>query len=326
MEDLSEKFGSLRCLIIGDVMVDAYLWGKVDRISPEVPVPVFEVKTRENRLGGAANVALNVKSLGAEPFLVGVVGADVKGEIFQQLLKESAISEQAIVVDHKRPTTSKTRIISGSHHMLRVDEEYHGFISPEVEATVFEQVEKVLTQGVDVAIFEDYDKGLLSPQFIQRLVQVCKQYKVPTCVDPKKNNFSAYKGVSVFKPNFKEFLEGVKLEVQKDDFDQIGRIAKTFLKENNIQSMLITLSEQGMLLVDDKETTRVPAMIRNIADVSGAGDTVISTYALALAAGFSANERLVLANLAGGLVCEEVGVVPVAIEKLQEEFQRKSKG
>lgn len=317
-----KKIKSLRCLIIGDVMVDAYIWGAVNRISPEAPVPVFEVKKRENRLGGAANVALNVQSLGATPILCGVIGEDDKGKVFQQLLSENDLVSSALVIDKSRVTTCKTRIISASHHLLRVDEEELSIVSESVQKQVFLSVQKEIDKGIDVIIFEDYDKGLLTDDLIRNIVTVANKKGIPTCVDPKKNNFYAYKGVSLFKPNFKEFIEGLNVQLLKNDFKNIGIQAKLFLKNSGINSLLITLSEHGMLMVDDEEEFHVKALVRNIADVSGAGDTVISTAALALAAGFSKKQVVQLANLAGGLVCEEIGVVPVQIDKLKSEFSR----
>lgn len=304
-------------------MVDAYLWGVVNRISPEAPVPVFEVKKRENRLGGAANVALNIQSLGATPILCGVVGNDAKGEVLKELLQAAELSDQAVAVEDGRPTTSKTRIISGSHHLLRVDEEQSSTINTDTEKALLAKVKHEIETGVHVIIFEDYDKGLLSENLIKHIVDLANAKGIITCVDPKKNNFRSYRNVTLFKPNFKEFVEGLKEEVNKEDFDKITLLARTFLSDYNINEMLITLSEKGMMLISRDDKLHTPAVVRNISDVSGAGDTVISTFALAMAAGVSKREQIEIANLAGGLVCEEVGVVPVNKTKLQQEYLRR---
>lgn len=316
-----EEFNHLRCLIIGDVMVDAYIWGAVNRISPEAPVPVFEVEKRENRLGGAANVALNLQALGAIPVLCGVVGDDMKAKVFEELLEKRNLSTEGLIRDPSRSTTSKTRIISSSHHMLRVDEEELAPISEKAQREILSCVKEQIEKGIHVIVFEDYDKGVLSEPLIQEILSLAKEKGIPTCVDPKKNNFNAYRGASLFKPNFKELTEGLKTDLEKDDFDGIIALGKQFLNQQNIDQLLITLSEHGMILVND-DPYHVKAIHRKISDVSGAGDTVISTAALALAAGFDRKTLTVLANLSGGIVCEKVGVVPIDKQTLVSEYNR----
>lgn len=322
IQELFDGFKQMNCLIVGDVMVDAYIWGNVNRISPEAPVPVFEVNKRENRLGGAANVALNIQALGASPILCGVIGKDGKGDVFKSLLKDLKLSAVGIVTDPKRATTSKTRIISSSHHLLRVDEEEVSTISEKTQGVLFEKLKGIIEgkQKIDVIIFEDYDKGVLSPSLIQKITSLANKNGIPCCVDPKKNNFSSYQGSTLFKPNFKEFISGIKQEISKKDFKQLEIEGIKFLKKNKIKYLLLTLSELGMMLISEKESIRVPAQLRNIADVSGAGDTVVSVAALSLAAKISNKDLITLANLSGGLVCEQVGVVPVDKLKLQAEF------
>ena len=320
INNLFKSFNELKCLIIGDVMVDSYIWGNVNRISPEAPVPIFEVKKRENRLGGAANVALNIQALGATPILCGVIGKDSKGEVFSTLLKDLKLSDEGLVKDSGRFTTSKTRIISASHHLLRVDEEETKNISNNTQEKLWQKIQNLMSQKIDVVIFEDYDKGVLSESLIQKTIALANNKGIPTCVDPKKNNFNFYSGASLFKPNFKEFTTGLKEEINKSDFEAVVKLAQNFIQKNNLQNLLITLSELGMILVNSKNHFHVPAHLRNIADVSGAGDTVISTAALALACGIKQNEIVLLANLAGGLVCEQVGVVPIDKNKLEQEF------
>lgn len=323
IDALFESFASVNCLIIGDVMVDAYLWGNVNRISPEAPVPVFEVKKRENRLGGAANVALNIKALGANPILCGVVGNDVKGELFKELVENEGMSSVGLIIDNSRPTISKTRIISGSQHILRVDEEELANINTDIEEKFLANVLQIIqSTKIDVIIFEDYDKGLLNRNMIQTIVKLAKQNNIVTCVDPKKNNFNDYDGVDLFKPNFKEFVVGLKSDIKKSELDQLQKLAHAFGESKSISNIMITLSELGVFFNSKEDYYHVPAQIRNISDVSGAGDTVISIASLALSKGVSAKNIALLSNLSGGLVCEEVGVVPINKTKLVTEFKK----
>lgn len=321
---LFESFNDLKVLIVGDVMVDAYIWGNVNRISPEAPVPVFEAKKRENRLGGAANVALNVQSLGATPILCGIIGNDIKGKVFKEVLADQALTDQGIIISNERLTTCKTRIISSSHHMLRVDEEVLEAISKTDAEELIKRVKTLVVQEkVDVVIFEDYDKGLLNENIIQEIVDYLNSNNIPSCVDPKKDNFNAYKNTTLFKPNFKEFTVGLKEDIKKGDIDTLMQHAAIFSVNHNIENVMITLSEHGVMLFNEDIKAHIPAEIRNISDVSGAGDTVISTAALALARNIKGKELITLANLAGGLVCEEVGVVPINKERLRLEFTKR---
>ena len=217
VNEIFDGFNNLNCLIIGDVMVDAYIWGNVNRISPEAPVPVFEAKKRENRLGGAANVALNIQALGATPILCGIIGNDVKGKVFNEVLENQHLSTEGIIQSDERLTTCKTRIISSSHHMLRVDEEVLEPISELDSEDLINRVKNIIsTKKIDVVIFEDYDKGLLNANNIQAIVHLLNEKKIPSCVDPKKDNFQNYQGTTLFKPNFKEFTSGLKEDIKKD--------------------------------------------------------------------------------------------------------------
>jgi len=310
-----ESFNNQTVLIVGDSMVDAYLWGHVSRISPEAPVPVVSISKRENRLGGAANVALNIVALGANPILCGVIGNDSKGESFLELLKESNLSAEGMVIDKTRKTTSKTRIISSAHHLLRVDEETTEYLDSTSENAFLEKIYSLLnSKKIDVIILEDYNKGVLTEKVISETIAIAKAKNIPVTVDPKKSNFFQYKGATMFKPNLKEFVEGTKIDWEVFNLDTLKDKAKEFKAELNIDKLLITLSEKGALICGEKEI-HVPAEIRNIADVSGAGDTVIAVASLALSSGLSDEEIVRISNLAGGLVCEKVGVVPV--DKLQ---------
>jgi len=325
VNEIFDGFNNLNCLIIGDVMVDAYIWGNVNRISPEAPVPVFEAKKRENRLGGAANVALNIQALGATPILCGIIGNDVKGKVFNEVLENQDLSAEGIIQSDERLTTCKTRIISSSHHMLRVDEEVLEPISELDSKDLINRVKYIIsTKKIDVAIFEDYDKGLLNADNIQAIVHLLNEKKIPSCVDPKKDNFQNYQGTTLFKPNFKEFTSGLKEDIEKGDIKSLMEHAENFSKSNNIENVMVTLSEHGVMLYNPKIQSHIPAEIRNISDVSGAGDTVISTAALAFSQGVRGKELVTLSNLAGGLVCEEVGVVPINKERLKTEFLKRT--
>ena len=325
VNEIFDGFNNLNCLIIGDVMVDAYIWGNVNRISPEAPVPVFEAKKRENRLGGAANVALNIQALGATPILCGIIGNDVKGKVFNEVLENQDLSAEGIIQSDERLTTCKTRIISSSHHMLRVDEEVLEPISELDSKDLINRVKNIIsTKKIDVVIFEDYDKGLLNADNIQAIVHLLNEKNIPSCVDPKKDNFQNYQGTTLFKPNFKEFTSGLKEDIEKGDIKSLMEHAEKFSKSNNIENVMVTLSEHGVMLYNPKIQSHIPAEIRNISDVSGAGDTVISTAALAFSQGVRGKELVTLSNLAGGLVCEEVGVVPINKERLKTEFLKRT--
>lgn len=323
-----EAFNQLSVLVIGDVMIDAYLWGKVDRISPEAPVPVVALKKRESRLGGAANVALNVQSLGAIPYLVSVVGADVRGKEFVELMKEQGLPDDGIVTCPMRPTTTKFRIIGNNFQMLRVDEETDLSIDENYEKILLERILSLIkARKADAIIFEDYDKGVITPGLIEAVVNIAKEHGIPVTVDPKKRNFMAYKGVSMFKPNLKELKEGLKVDAELSNPEELKSLVREFQVNQDVEMVLATLSEKGIFVSrresqDNYQTASFPAHVRNISDVSGAGDTVISVASLCLALGVEDAMLAQLANLAGGLVCEYVGVVPVNKQELFQEALR----
>lgn len=322
IDQIFSSFSNQNILAIGDVMVDAYLFGAVHRISPEAPVPVVSVTGRENRLGGAANVALNLRSLGVRPILCSVVGDDEKGRIFGELMQEAGLTAEGIIASPDRKTTCKTRIIAGTQHTLRVDDELCAPVSTELETALIARVAEIAGRTkIDAIIFEDYDKGSLTPRIIAEIIGIAKQKGIPTLVDPKKRNFDHYAGVTLFKPNFKELMEGLKLEMEKTDFDAIASACKTFQQTHSIRYMLVTLSEMGVLISAQDGYHRMKAKIRQISDVSGAGDTVISVAAACLAAGIAPQDIANIANIAGGLVCEQPGVVPIDKELLLSEIK-----
>lgn len=322
-EQLFESFSRTKALIIGDVMIDSYMWAKVQRISPEAPIPIAAVFDKENRMGGAANVAINVQSLGAEPIMCSIIGPDKYGDDFMALMKKRGMKPEGIMRSTERQTTVKTRIISGSQHLLRVDEEQTENLSPQVEERFIKRIKEIMdVEMPSVVIFEDYDKGVITPELIRAIIKECKLQNIPVAVDPKKRNFSYYQKVELFKPNFKELCDGLKTEIAKTDMDSLQRLAGQIIIEYGIENVLITLAEAGVFISDRKEYHHIPAHVRDIADVSGAGDTVIATASLCMAAGLSNRDIACIANMAGGLVCEKTGVVPVNKEKLFEALKR----
>ncbi|MEM6766615.1 MAG: D-glycero-beta-D-manno-heptose-7-phosphate kinase [Bacteroidota bacterium] len=312
----------LNILVIGDLMVDRYLWGAVERISPEAPVPVVDISKEENRLGGAANVALNIQAIGARPVLCGVVGVDKDGEILRELAENSHFQTDLIFPSTERRTTVKVRVIGNQQQVLRVDKEDRYPLSQvEKEFILPKLLERI--SDFDAIIFEDYDKSMLGAELIQKVIAEAQRYSVPTLVDPKFKQFWDYAGVTVFKPNMKELNEGLGLRLHKQDMEGITSAIKQLREQMPHHQTLITLSENGMLLVDENfKAHHFPAHYRNITDVSGAGDTVIGVTATAMAAGMPLPQAVAMANLAGGLVCEEVGVVPVNRVKLMEEVMK----
>ena len=323
LDKLFDSFNGMNVLIIGDVMVDAYLWGKVERISPEAPVPIVAVQRKENRLGGAANVAINIQSMGAKPILCSVIGSDSNARLFIELMQQLEMTSDGLIQSPDRPTTVKTRIIGNNHQMLRVDEERTAEINISERKQLSQRIQHFLDQGkIDVIIFEDYDKGVINKSLIDQVVKWAKANKTPVTVDPKKRNFNFYKNVSLFKPNLKELREGMKLDLDKDKPEELVAVVGKLSEDHAIEQVLLTLSENGVLIGNKKEAHHIPAHYRNITDVSGAGDTVISVASLCLAAGASPALIAALSNLAGGLVCEKTGVVSIDKNELLQEAKK----
>lgn len=320
VSDLFEAFSRLKILVIGDVMVDSYVFGKVSRISPEAPVPVVLTERKEKRLGGAANVALNVQALGATPIPCAIVGDDLDGEFFLSRLEEKGIPSKGVVTSKERDTTVKERILSGAHQMLRVDTETDKHLSPIEQKSLLHHIKNLLPE-CDVVIFEDYDKGVINPTIIAETISEATRLGIPTVVDPKKRNFMDYKGATLFKPNLKELREGLGIEVDAKNMDSIRSAVAQLQTKLEAKMVMVTLSEHGVFIKDNGDTHLIPAHIRQISDVSGAGDTVISVMACAMAVGLSPQKAAAIANLAGGLVCEYVGVVPINRENLMEEIE-----
>jgi rfaE bifunctional protein kinase chain/domain len=320
IDQLFSGFSDIKIGVIGDVMLDAYMWGHVDRISPEAPVPVVALDKKENRLGGAANVALNARSLGSQVFMLTVLGQDDAAHEMLSLLQQHQISVNYIVKDTNRVTTTKTRIISRNQQMLRLDDEITDDLHIELEDLFIEKVESfIITERPQVLIFEDYNKGVLTSKVISAVIEICKAHDVVMTVDPKKKNFFSYQGVHVFKPNLKEVKEALHTSLEIIDQVHLQRIHALLKDKLSHQVSFITLSENGVFYHDLQQSAMIPTHVRSIADVSGAGDTVIATASLVYALTKDADLMARIANIAGGLVCEEVGTVSINRDRLLEE-------
>lgn len=316
LQRIFEQFQHMRVLVIGDVMTDSYVFGRVDRISPEAPVPVVTVNRRESRPGGAANVAINVKALGASAVLAGVIGFDQAGDEFLELVKQEGIGVEGIIRAN-RPTTVKTRIIGNQHQLIRMDEESDAPLETDTANKLKQNLLKLIRDvKFDAVIFEDYDKGMLDSELISSIVSLCKELAIPVSADPKKRNFLHYQNVDLFKPNLKELREGLKTDVDPSSRNSLLEADRLLRSKLNHRLSLITLSEYGLIITAEDESCQIPAEEIQIADVSGAGDTVISAATLCLAAGADLKSIAQISNLAGASVCERVGVVPVDVTYL----------
>lgn len=301
-------------------MLDSYLWGKVDRISPEAPVPVITLEKKEARIGGAGNVALNLASLGAQVSMLSVMGADEDGRQLKGLLEANSIKTDFLLESSKRITTNKTRIISRNQQMMRVDNEITADLGYEDENRLILAVQHFIAQEKpDVIILEDYNKGVLTETVIRKVIDLCKHHHIITAVDPKRKNFFAYTGVNIFKPNLKEVREALNILSAKADMESLQKIHEQLQHQLQHQISFITLSEKGVFYRDSNDSKIIPSHLRNIADVSGAGDTVIATAALVFATTGNTRMMAEISNIAGGLVCEEVGTAAINKDRLLQE-------
>jgi rfaE bifunctional protein kinase chain/domain len=304
--------------VVGDLMVDRYFWGKVSRISPEAPVPIVDIEREFSQLGGAANVGNNIKFLGGEPFLIGVIGDDNTGTLLLELLKSTGFSVDGIVVDPSRPTTIKTRVIADNQHVVRTDRESREEINGAIEKKIIKIIKEKISE-FDGIILEDYNKGVLKRGVIHKAISVANDIGIPVNVDPKFDNFFEYKKATVFKPNQREVE--IKLGFQFTDDVKLIEAGKILLEKIECENILITRGEKGMTLFKNNgEYINVPTRAKVIHDVSGAGDTVIATLTAVLVAGGDVEEAATIANYAAGIVCGEVGVVPIELKKLREVF------
>lgn len=309
LQELAACMNGRRIAVVGDLMLDRYIWGSVTRISPEAPVPVIDMETEQARLGGAANVAKNIQSLGGEPLLVGVIGADNSGKQLFEIIRECKFPADGIVIDGTRPTTVKTRVIAHNQHVVRIDREVRTDISHILQTKILDAL-RTSIDSIDGIIIEDYNKGVVVPNLIRQIIQLANEHGKAITVDPKFNNFYEYRNVTVFKPNRNEAEEvmGIRLKEEKD----ITAAGRALLEKLGARYVLLTLGEKGMVLFEhDGGVTHVPTRATNVQDVSGAGDTVIATLTMALAGGAAIREASTLANYAGGIVCGYVGIVPI---------------
>lgn len=319
-DKLFTSFSTIKVGVVGDVMLDTYWWGHVERISPEAPVPVVALDKRELRIGGAGNVALNLVSLGASTSIFSVIGEDDAGKELDALMAASGIDTSFIICSHSRKTTNKTRIICRNQQMMRLDSENTNDLNTEAEEALLERVKDYIVNEKPAAIIlEDYNKGVLTENVITAIVALCKEHGVITTVDPKKKNFFTYKGVDVFKPNLKEVKEGLNVLVDEVNEITLQHIHQQLQLQLQHAVSFITLSEKGVFYSNDKQGHIIPSHIRSIADVSGAGDTVIAVASLTYAATKDVHLMAAVANIAGGLVCEEVGTVAIKKDRLLKE-------
>jgi rfaE bifunctional protein kinase chain/domain len=313
-------FGQLRAGVIGDVMLDTYLWGRVERISPEAPVPVVALDRREQRIGGAGNVALNLASLGARVSSFSVIGKDGDGEALELLLAEQGIDTSGHLKSTSRITTNKARVIGRNQQMMRLDSETTHDLTPVEEEELLRRVRGYIErEKPQVIIFEDYNKGVLTDRVIRDAVALCRERGVITAVDPKRRNFFSYEGITIFKPNLKEVREGLHIGLEEVDLTALEVVHAELAGRLKHEISLITLSEKGVFFCDGRKADIFPSHVRSIADVSGAGDTVIAVASLVYAATRDAAMMAEVANIAGGLVCEEVGTVAISRERLLAE-------
>lgn len=313
LDSLLEGARGLKVAVVGDLMLDRYLWGRVTRISPEAPVPVVNVDRTSHCLGGSANVVGNLRSLGAEPIPVGVTGQDGEGETLCRLFAEAGVETRGILVDPDRPTTVKTRVIAHDQHVVRVDSEHTGPLSPALADALVELVEGL--EHLDALVFQDYDKGVLGAAVIERLRGHCRRRGILTAVDPKFRHFHVYGAVDLFKPNEKELCEA--LGAAPVDDRELDRLAEGFRRQAGIGELVLTRGGKGMVSYREGAIVRTPALSRTIVDVSGAGDTVIAALVLARLQGVDAAEAGAFASLCAAVACSEVGAVPVGPEALR---------
>lgn len=318
LNNILKEFKNKNILVLGDIMLDHYIWGKVDRISPEAPVPVLDVQKEEYRLGGAANVALNLKALGADAILCGVIGNDIPGGRIIDLLCKKDLTPGGIVINSKRATTLKTRIGASTQQIVRIDYENRLEISSNLEKQVMKKLNKLIIDA-DAIIIEDYNKGLLTETLIDYAIKLAHDSHIPVAVDPKQKNFFNYKNADVFKPNYSEMQKNLGLIFESEtEFDKQAWLLKSKIKCKNL---VITRGEKGLYIFSqDNKVHHIPTFAREVYDVSGAGDTVISTLTLALCAGCDIETAAVIANHAAGVVCGKMGTATATIKEIRQSY------
>ncbi len=327
IQSIFNHFAQLNVIVIGDVMLDDYVVGSASRLSPEAPVPVVDIEQRYVRLGGAANVALNLKALGANPILCSVIGQAEKDRLFLKTLQETCLPIMGIVQSGERKITVKHRVLANNVQLLRLDDEQRNDLSIEDRTILTNKITQIIDNyHIDAILFEDYDKGVIGSELIDDIVKIAESNQIPITVDPKKKNFQHYHHSAIFKPNLKELKEGLGKSVLLENINdvQFKSEMELFMTKNQHQMLLLTLSENGVMLVkkdvNGLHIEQIPAHRRHIADVSGAGDTVLSVATLCLAANMNSKEVAEWANLAGGIVCEYAGVVAIDRDRFYKEL------
>ena len=313
-QHIISRFKGKNIIIVGDIMLDVYYWGDVHRISPEAPVPIVHITNENVRIGGAGNVATNLFGLSAKPLLIGVLGEDENGNTLLKQLKDKLISTEGIIPIKDRTTTVKSRVIAKNQQMIRFDQESTTLVPKFVEETVISIFNKHITKANGI-ILSDYSKGILTPGIISEIIRISRQHNIPVYVDPKSNDFTYFKSVHMIKPNLYEFQSVVGEWKSEKKFDILGKKLRERL---DADILLVTLGAEGSNLFTKNHQQRIPTKALHVHDVSGAGDTVISTFALAELSGATSEESAILANYAAGLVCEEVGVVPITLDSLTQ--------
>ncbi|MDR1474075.1 MAG: D-glycero-beta-D-manno-heptose-7-phosphate kinase [Endomicrobium sp.] len=314
---LISLFKKQTILVVGDTMVDKFIWGKVKRISPEAPVPVVEVNKETEVLGGAANVASNITALDARAFIVSAIGEDTTGKTLIEMLSEKNISSEYLVCSLHRPTIIKTRIIAASQQVVRVDKEIRGTFEKSTELKIIKNIENAMPK-VNAVIISDYGKGVIGPSVLKKTISLARKYKIPVTVDPKTDHFKKYKKITTMTPNEKEAIEGMEAKNIKTDEDIEG-LGKKILKTLNSESVVITRGEKGMTLIEpNNKITNIPTRAKEVYDVTGAGDTVISTMTLALAAKADLLSAAEIANFAAGIVVGKIGTATTNAKELEQ--------
>lgn len=320
LRELIQRFAKVKILVIGDFMLDEFVWGSVERISPEAPVPVVNVQRESFVPGGALNVANNVRTLGGCVIPCGVVGRDLRGRMLVRVMRGEGIDTRGVIYDDSRPTTLKTRVVAHSQQVVRFDRED----TRDIDACYIRQVSDFATKvmpTVDVIVIEDYGKGVINPPLLKSVLKLAKGLRKPIVVDPKEKHFSYYRGVTVITPNRAEAVSALGLTTngRVPEMDELGQ---ALLKRLSVEAVLITIGEQGMILFERSgQITRIPTAAHEVYDVSGAGDTVAAVFAMALAAGASKQEAAMLANKAAGIVVGKLGTATVSREELEASLE-----
>jgi D-beta-D-heptose 7-phosphate kinase/D-beta-D-heptose 1-phosphate adenosyltransferase len=315
---LTQKKPSI--LVIGDLMVDHYIWGSATRLSPEAPVPIVNVKNESTTLGGAGNVVQNLVALGANVTIAGVIGDDSPGIQLIEILKEEGVKTNTIIKDKIRPTTVKTRVLVGSHQLVRVDREITDSVSKELEDELINKLSDCI-DSADIVVFSDYNKGLFSPVLTQRLIKIANDHQKKVIVDPKGLNYDKYKGAYIIKPNRKELAEAAKTE-KITNIEDLQNAAKTIFLQTGTTYLIVTLSEEGMAIITAQSSKLLPVKATEVFDVTGAGDTVIATIAYFIAAGLSVDEACELANHAAAIVIRHIGSATTTIDEIIKDMER----